>query len=103
MGWFCPDDFEPSEKSRTFAKQKGLTDEQITDQVESMRDWEFTKKRTDWDRVFRNWIRQGIDWGRITLMSQPRKYRQPEECTDEQRKADEAKAWAELNRLKAVK
>ena len=31
------------------------------------------------------------------------RHRQPEEYTEEQRQADAAKAWAELNRLKGVK
>lgn len=36
-------------------------------------------------------------------IGEDRIYRKPEEYTEEQRQADAAKAWAELNRLKGVK
>jgi hypothetical protein len=99
MTWFCPEDFEPDEKSMKFARSKGLTEAQIEDQVDAMKDYEFQRKRTEWQRVFRNWIRSGVEWGKIVPV---RKRRMPEEVSEEQRKADAAKAWAELNRLKAV-
>lgn len=99
MSWFCPEEFEPDTKSMTFARSKGLTDHQIQEQVEAMKDYEFRRRRTEWQRVFRNWIRQGISWGNIVPV---RRRRMPQEVSEEQRKADEAKAWAELNRLKAV-
>lgn len=89
MGWFCPDSFVLSEKSREFARKRGLTDEQIEDQLEAMRDWEFQKKRTDWDRVFRNWIRKGLEWGQITP---PPKHHKPEQVTPQQRQKD-IEAW----------
>ena len=100
MGWFCPEDFELSEKSRQFAKGKGMTDEQISDALEAMRDWEFQKRRTDWDRVFRNWIRKGIEWGQITPVRKPRR---PEEITEEQRQEDIRKWKEEMKRFGVVK
>jgi hypothetical protein len=90
MSWFCPEDFEINEKSREFAKAKGMTDSQIQDALEAMKDHEYPKKRTEWNMAFRNWIRRGMEWGQIVPAHKPRKV---EEVTDEQLQKDR-EDWA---------
>lgn len=96
MGWFCPDEFELSERSKEFARKKGLTDEQIEDELEAMRDYEYARKRTDWDRAFRNWVRKGIEWGRVTPV---RRFRRPEQVSEEQRQQDIEKWRKDMERM----
>ena len=94
MGWFCPEDFTLSDKSVDFAKKHGLNDQTIEDQFEAMQDQEFNRNYSDWDRVFRNWIRRGIKWGHIVSPWEPRVV---EEVTDDQRQADNDKAVAQMD------
>ena len=99
---FIPSDWYPSDELYTWTKNKGLTDAQIEDELESFRDHQFKTVRYRPDACWRTWIKNAIRWGRVVPCIQYA-YRRPEELTDEQREADRAKAWREMNRLKAAK
>ena len=86
MGRFVPKEWKLTDKLREFAKGKGLTDSMIDDQEERFRDCEFPQNRTDFDRCWRRWIRNGIDWGKIVPVRDVT-YRQPKEYTEKDRAA----------------
>ena len=99
--YFVPDDFTLTPDLEKWAIKTFRIDKaEVYRQLELMRDHEFRRPYSCWTRVFRNWMRTAE---RIESLRRERQYRQPDELSDEQRKADEAKAWQDLNRLKAVK
>ena len=58
----CPDDFEPNETSIKVAKECGLSNEQLSNLVERMKDYSASAAGSkglakDWDARLRNWIR----------------------------------------------
>lgn len=59
------------------------------------------KRMANWEATWRNWMRRCPEMG--GCMKSFTQRRQPDEYTEEQRQADAAKAWQELNRLKAIK
>ena len=85
--YFVPDDWEPSEKLIEWTKKKGLTDQTIEDELESFRDHQYKRPMMRPDACWRNWVKNGIQWGRITPIQEP-KYRRPENLSTEQREAD---------------
>ena len=99
---FLPDDYAPSDKTMDAAKSLGLTEKQVIDQLDKCRDYQYKRPMIDPDRCFRNWLRNAIKFGDV-VPATVREYRKVEEYTDEQRKADAAKAWASLNKLGGVK
>jgi hypothetical protein len=98
---FVPNSWQLNDRLRDYAKSKGLCDSQIDDQEEAFRLCQFPKQILCWDRAWQRWIRNAIEWGKVVPTRQPN-YRKPVEVSEEQRKADAAKAWTEMNRLKAV-
>ena len=84
---FVPDSWELSKKLIDWTKSKGITEEMLEDLEERFRDIEFPKPRTCFDRCWRRYIRNGIEWGQIVV---PREttYRKPEEVSPEQKQAD---------------
>ena len=89
---FFPPDWEPDEKILKWAHDLGLSDAQITDQLERIKDHEFNPMRSCPTRTFRRWIRNSIEWGRVVPTVQ-RDYKlfddtppTPEEKAEEQRK-----------------
>ena len=100
MPKFVPDDWQLTDKLREFAKDRGLTNRMIDDQEERFRDCEFPRNRTDFDRCWRRWIRNAIDWGNVVPVRDVT-YRQPDQQTPEQKAIDDAKADANLAELKA--
>lgn len=100
--YFCPDDWQMSAELRRWTLSKGLTDAQVDEQLESFRDHQYKRPMKRWDACWRNWIKNAIKWGDVTPVAAPR-YRTTSELSEEQRKADAAKAWQEMNRLRGVK
>jgi hypothetical protein len=99
--YFIPDDYEPTAKTLERARSLGLSDKQITDELEKCRDYQYKRPMIDPDRCFRNWLRNAIKFGEV-VPATVREYRRPEELSDDQRRADAAKAWRDLNRLKGA-
>ena len=99
--YFVPDSWNPREKDIEWCVKefKVSTDEALR-QVTLMRDYEFKRGYSDWNRVLRNWYRKAEQLG---TFERERVMRKPAEYTEEERKADAAKAWAEMNRLRGVK
>ena len=99
MGKFVPESFKLRDQDVEWAiKEFRIEKKEVLRQLELMRDHEFRRSYTDWNRVFRNWMRKAE-----VIESLQRGRRKPDEYTEEQRQVDARKAWAELNRLKAVK
>ena len=100
--YFLPEDYEPGSKTLDLARSLGLTDKQVADQLDKCKDHQYKRPMMDPDRCFRNWLRNAIKFGDVVPSVQYNQ-RRPEEISEEQRKADAAKAWAEMNRLRGVK
>lgn len=100
MGRFVPDLYKPRDKDITWAiEQFKIEKKEVLRQIELMRDHEFRRSYTDWNRVFRNWMRKAEE-----IDSLRREIRRvPDIYTEEQRKQDEIKAWRELNKLQGKK
>ena len=97
---FVPEKWSVREQDIKWAMQEfNITKEEVGRQVTIMRDHEFKRSYTDWNRVFRNWMRKAED---INTLHRDR-YSQPDQITAEEREQDNIKAWAELNRLKAMR
>ena len=99
--YFAPDDFAPTDKNREWAmKEFRITSEEVDRQVCCMIDHEFRRKYSDWQRVFRNWIRKAEQ---IESLRRERTLRQPQERTDEE-KAEDIRKWKEeMKRFGVVK
>jgi hypothetical protein len=56
-------DWVPSEYMLTYAKDKGMTDAQIRNAADNIRDWSLSKHeaRADWDAAWRGWIRRDLE------------------------------------------
>ncbi len=100
--YFVPDDWEMSDELRQWTHTKGLTDKVIEEEIESFKDHQYKRPMMCADRCWRNWVKNGIKWANITP-SVKKEYRGIEELSEEQKKADAARAWNEVNRLKGVK
>ena len=98
---FVPVKWSVRDKDLKWAmKEFNITKEEVGRQVTIMRDHEFKRSYTDWNRVFRNWMRKAED---INTLHRDRSYTQPDQITAEEREQDNIKAWAELNKLKAMR
>lgn len=69
MPKFCPENYKPNQRTIEFAKSKGLSDKQIAVELEKMMDHEFRRGYTDWNRVFRNWVRKAIEIGSVSVVT----------------------------------
>jgi hypothetical protein len=99
--YFLPEDYTPTNKTLALAKSLGLSEKQVTEQLDKCKDYQYRRQMIDPDRCFRNWLRNAIKFGDV-VPATVREYRKPEEISEDQRKADAAKAWKELNRLRGV-
>ena len=101
MSRFCPNNFKPNPKNISWAVEKFKIDvKEVEGQVELMIDHEFKRSYTDWQKVFRNWMRTA---DKHNLLKRERVPRTVEVLSEEQRVEDARKGWETLNRLKAVK
>ena len=93
-----PDDFRPSIPNLNWAmKEFNITADEARRQAEMMVDHEFLRHYTDWQRVFRNWMRKAEE---IQTLRREHKPRQPEVVTDDMRKEDQRKFDAQIERFK---
>ena len=100
MTRFVPNNFKPLEKDILWAMNEfNISREEVDRQLELMIDHEFRRSYTDWNRVYRNWFRSAE---RFEQLRRERKAYKAEEYTEEDRKADAAKSWAVLNKLKGI-
>ena len=86
---FFPHDWKPSDELIEWTKAKGLDDKMIDAQVEEIIDHQYKTPRERYDACWRNWIRNGIQWGRIVPITK-KEYRQVEVISEEQKKRDDA-------------
>ena len=101
MPKFVPDNFTPREVDIKWAmKEYNIDSKEVTRQFELMRDHEFRRSYSDFNRVFRNWIRKADE---IQTLRREHKPRVVEELTDEQRQQDIEKFNEEMKRFKVVK
>jgi hypothetical protein len=56
----APSDFTLTEERLTFATAAGLADEAAKVEFDKLRDYEFARGRSDWDAVWRNWVRTAV-------------------------------------------
>lgn len=96
MGKFVPQDWVPKEKDiqwgiETFNVEK----KEVLRQLELMRDHEFRRSYTDWNRVFRNWLRKCEELE--TFRRQHR--RQPEQVTEDMLQEDRKRWEEDMRRL----
>ena len=98
MGWFAPDDFQPIEDNFEWAILKfSISRKECEAQTELMLDHEFKRGYTDWQRVWRNWMRKAEE---IQTLRRERKAWKPEVVTDEMRKEDIKKFDDQIARFK---
>ncbi len=100
--YFVPESFVISDELRQWTLDLGYTESDIKNEEEKWRDHQYKRPMMDPVRCWRNWARNAIKYGHVTPTVK-REYRGLEQVSEEQRKADEAKAWAEMNRLRGVK
>ena len=100
MPRFCPDNFRPLDKNIKWAMEKfRVSRDEVENQLEQMIDHEFKRDYTDWNRVFRNWMRTA---DKHNLLFRPYKPRVVEIVSDEQREIDARKAEENLKRLAEI-
>lgn len=61
-----PADWQPDPKTWALADELGFTSQEVSDQLERMRDWAKNAgggkgQKSDWDAAFRNWIKRAAD------------------------------------------
>ncbi len=87
MSKFPPDDFRPSIPNLNWAmKEFNITADEARRQSELMADHEFMRPYTDWQRVWRNWMRKAEE---IQTLRRERKPWKPEVVTDEMKAEDQ--------------
>ena len=94
--FFIPSDWILSDELRDWTKQKGLSDSIIEDEIESFMDYQYKTARMRPDACWRNWVKQGIRWGRIETVS-TQQYRRPHEVSDEELRKDAEKSVAQMD------
>ena len=100
MSKFAPDNFKPSEKNILWAMDKyKISRDEVQNQVEQLLDHEFKRSYTEWQRVFRNWIRTADKHG---LLTKEHVYKTVETVSPEQKAEDDRKANENLARLMRV-
>ena len=100
--YFIPSDWTLSDDLRKWTRAKGLSDKTIEDEIESFRDHEYKRAKSRPDACWRNWVKNGIRWGRIETISTSQ-YRQPQELSDEQLAEDRRKAIAQMDEYRRAK
>lgn len=70
----CPPDFEITAELRAWAKEKA-PDVDIGEETDALKDYEFHAARSDWNGVWRNWMRKEQ---KAVLRFKPRNQKQPE-------------------------
>lgn len=89
MPWkTVPPDWQLSPELRQWTRDKGLSEAQIDEELESFRDHDYKTAKIRPDSCWRNWIKGGIKRGWIHVTKTPT-YRRPEPVTEEMRLEDQ--------------
>jgi len=87
--YFCPSAFTPDKDLTAWAiKTFRVTEKEVMRQLELMKDHEFRRPYSCWERVFRNWLRK---CDQIGTFQRERQYKQPERLSDAEREQDNEK------------
>tara|TARA_B100001123_G_C15095991_1_gene941593 strand:+ start:652 stop:960 length:309 start_codon:yes stop_codon:yes gene_type:complete len=98
---FVPKSWNPRPKDIKWACDEfRINADEVKRQIELMRDHEFRRSYTDWNRVFRNWMRKA---DQINTLNKEHLYQQPLEMSKEERQAEDVKAWRRLNELRQMR
>lgn len=87
---FFPEDFSLDAKLLKWTTEQGLSEKQIADQLDRIKDHEFQPMRSCPTRTWRRWIRNAIKWEHV-VPSLTKEYRKPEKLSKEQREQDKQK------------
>ena len=99
MTKFCPDNFKPRPNDVEWAKTEfKVSEKEVKRQLELLRDHEFRRNYTDWNRVFRNWMRKAED---MQAFKRERKHKTIEILSEEEKTTDAQKAWAQMKKYGA--
>jgi len=83
---FVPSGFSPRDVDIEWAMQEfNINKDEVERQFILMSDHEFRRSYTDWNRVFRNWMRKAEEIGSL---KREFKHRKVEPLSDDQRDAD---------------
>ena len=94
---FAPNDFRPSIPNLNWAmKEFNITADEARRQGELMVDHEFLRSYTDWQRVWRNWMRKAEE---IQSLRRERKAWKPEVITDEMNREAQRSFDAQVERF----
>ena len=97
MSRFVPNKFKPRQIDVEWAIEKFDIDEaEVNRQFEQMADHEFRRSYTDWNRVFRNWIRKSSE---LETLWRERKPWAPEVVTDDMKAEDQRKFDEQIKRF----
>ena len=89
---FVPDNWKPREEDIALVMERhNITRQEADRQLEELRDYEFKRDYTDFNRVYRNWFRTA---DKYKLLNREHKPRIVEEVTEEDLVEDRRK-WAE--------
>lgn len=104
MARFAPKDFEPTDKNIKWALETfKISRKELDRQTELMLDHEFRRSYTDFQRVWRNWIRKADEIG---TLKREYTHRKPEVVTEDMRQQDMTKFQEQMQslvKMKAVK
>ena len=94
---FVPDNWNPRPEDITWAINNfNITRQEADRQLEELRDYEFKRHYTDFNRVYRNWFRTA---DKHDLLKREHKPRLVEEVSEEQLQKDREASWADIERL----
>ncbi len=97
MSKFAPNDFRPSIPNLNWAmKEFNITADEARRQGEVMVDYEFHRHYTDWQRVYRNWMRKADE---IQALIRERHLRQPEVVTKEMNEESQRQFDAQIEKF----
>ncbi len=95
---FVPDNWKPRAADTTLVmKNYNITQQEADRQLEELRDYEFKRDYTDFNRVYRNWFRTA---DKYDLLKREHKPRLVEEVSEEQLQKDREDSWADIKRLR---
>ena len=98
---FVPEKWQPRPKDINWAIENfRINYGEVKRQIELMRDHEFRRSYTDFNRVFRNWIRKADE---INTLNKEHIYQQPLEMSKEERQREDVLAWRRLKELKEMR
>ena len=97
MPKFAPEKFRPSEKNILWAMETfNISRKEVENQVGQLLDYEFKRNYTEWQRVFRNWMRTA---DKHSLLTKERVYYKPDVLTPEEKAISDEKGQENLDKL----